>query len=305
MSRRGVDEMRDLDRTCDFIGRIQQARSAAAICDALLSVTAGFGLDKVIAGTIPPPGTAQRDQVGHLILSSWPAEWIDRYVDRNYIHHDPVVRQVNSAKRFMSWQEACALTGECSGTVKQLLDEARGFGLVEGFAFVINTLDHDTVLVSFGGEAVELAPEDRNAISFASAYAIGHALSLRGADRFTELNDLEKECIHWAARGRTRQELAAILALCDAEVDKVLTDTRMKLGPGHALHRFAEHRRLTPREQECLQWAALGKSEWEISQILGISEHTAEKHLLNAKTKLGSANRTQAVAEALRIGIIE
>lgn len=62
--------------------------------------------------------------------------------------------------------------------------------------------------------------------------------------------------------------------------------------------------RLTPRERECLQLAATGKSEREISQMLGISEHTSEKHLLNAKGKLGAVNRVQAVAEAIRRGLI-
>ena len=41
-----------------------------------------------------------------------------------------------------------------------------------------------------------------------------------------------------------------------------------------------------------------------ISRILGISEHTSEKHLLSAKMKLGAANRTHAVAEAIRQGYI-
>jgi LuxR family quorum sensing-dependent transcriptional regulator len=68
--------------------------------------------------------------------------------------------------------------------------------------------------------------------------------------------------------------------------------------------RPVEHVELTPRERECLKWAAVGKSEWEISQILGISEHTSEKHLLNAKHKLGAVNRVQAVAEAIRRGYI-
>jgi DNA-binding CsgD family transcriptional regulator len=62
--------------------------------------------------------------------------------------------------------------------------------------------------------------------------------------------------------------------------------------------------RLTPRERECLQLAATGKSEREISRMLGISEHTSEKHLLNAKGKLGAVNRVQAVAEAIRRGLI-
>jgi LuxR family quorum sensing-dependent transcriptional regulator len=61
---------------------------------------------------------------------------------------------------------------------------------------------------------------------------------------------------------------------------------------------------LSPREVECLGLAAAGKSEWEISRILGISEHTSEKHLLNAKMKLGAVNRVQAVAEAIRRGFI-
>ena len=61
---------------------------------------------------------------------------------------------------------------------------------------------------------------------------------------------------------------------------------------------------VTPREVECLKWAAEGKSEWEISEILSISEHTADKHLSNARRKLGAANRAQAVANAIRWGLI-
>ena len=61
---------------------------------------------------------------------------------------------------------------------------------------------------------------------------------------------------------------------------------------------------LTRREIECLQWAAEGKSEWEMSQIMGISEHTSGKHLLSAKNKLSAATRVQAVAEAIRRGFI-
>ena len=61
---------------------------------------------------------------------------------------------------------------------------------------------------------------------------------------------------------------------------------------------------MTPREIECLKWAADGKTEWEISSILGISEHTAGKHFANAQKKLGAANRAHAVALAIRWGFI-
>ncbi|SDN38347.1 LuxR family transcriptional regulator [Afipia sp. GAS231] len=51
---------------------------------------------------------------------------------------------------------------------------------------------------------------------------------------------------------------------------------------------------LSPRESECLQWAAQGKSSWEIGRILGISRHTVASYLDNAKQKLGVRTIVQA-----------
>jgi LuxR family transcriptional activator of conjugal transfer of Ti plasmids len=53
---------------------------------------------------------------------------------------------------------------------------------------------------------------------------------------------------------------------------------------------------LSRREFECLEWAARGKSAWEIGRILGISRRTAAFHLDNAKAKLGVRSICQAVA---------
>jgi DNA-binding CsgD family transcriptional regulator len=57
--------------------------------------------------------------------------------------------------------------------------------------------------------------------------------------------------------------------------------------------------RLAKRERECLEYAALGKTSWEMSKILGISERTAITHLENARRRLNAVNRTHAVAKAL------
>ncbi|HJP67713.1 MULTISPECIES: LuxR family transcriptional regulator [Nitrobacteraceae] len=55
---------------------------------------------------------------------------------------------------------------------------------------------------------------------------------------------------------------------------------------------------LSAREFECLEWAARGKSAWDIGRILGISHHTAISYLNNAKAKLGVRTVVQA---ALRV----
>jgi len=54
---------------------------------------------------------------------------------------------------------------------------------------------------------------------------------------------------------------------------------------------------LSPRELECLEWAAKGKSAWEIGRLLNITRRTAAFHLDNAKTKLGVRTICQAVAK--------
>jgi len=61
---------------------------------------------------------------------------------------------------------------------------------------------------------------------------------------------------------------------------------------------------LSPREHECLLWAADGKTSWEIAKIIGVSERTAIFHLHNATEKLGVSNRQHAVARAVALGLI-
>ncbi len=62
---------------------------------------------------------------------------------------------------------------------------------------------------------------------------------------------------------------------------------------------------LTAREREVLSWIAAGKSAAQISQALRISKRTVDEHSQTAARKLGAANRTQAVAIAMRERIIE
>ena len=49
---------------------------------------------------------------------------------------------------------------------------------------------------------------------------------------------------------------------------------------------------------------AEGKSDWEIGVILGVCQATAHTHVENAKRKLGAKSRPQAVARAVRLGIV-
>src|SRR5262249_17554406 len=63
-------------------------------------------------------------------------------------------------------------------------------------------------------------------------------------------------------------------------------------------------RELTLREREVLQWIAVGKSSWDVSVILGISERTVNWLISRAGPKLNAVNRTHAVVNAIGAGQI-
>jgi DNA-binding CsgD family transcriptional regulator len=70
-------------------------------------------------------------------------------------------------------------------------------------------------------------------------------------------------------------------------------------------HRLERQILLSARELDCLKWTAEGKTAWEASVILGISERTVRFHLNAAREKLQCATTTQAVAKAVRDNMIE
>ena len=62
---------------------------------------------------------------------------------------------------------------------------------------------------------------------------------------------------------------------------------------------------ISVREKEVLNWLQQGKTSWDISVILGISERTVNYHVYNVMEKLGVTNRPQAVAVAAHRGLID
>lgn len=61
---------------------------------------------------------------------------------------------------------------------------------------------------------------------------------------------------------------------------------------------------LSARELEVLRWTAQGKTSVEIGQILSLSDHTVNAYMTNAIKKLDCVNRTQLVAKAIRLKLI-
>lgn len=72
----------------------------------------------------------------------------------------------------------------------------------------------------------------------------------------------------------------------------------MRAGPQDVTPNF------TPREHDCIAYVAAGKSDWEISVILGVSQATVRFHVDNARRKLNATTRAHAVARMAAFGLL-
>jgi LuxR family quorum-sensing system transcriptional regulator CciR len=61
-----------------------------------------------------------------------------------------------------------------------------------------------------------------------------------------------------------------------------------------------ERPHLSHRELQCLRLVALGKTDWEIAQILGLSPHTVRQYVKSARAAYDTVSRTQLVVYGLR-----
>lgn len=98
----------------------------------------------------------------------------------------------------------------------------------------------------------------------------------------------------FATSGWNPTERRAMEFACYAFVDKVRILAPVPPDPP----------KLSQREKDCLSFVAEGKTDWEISVILGVSQHTSHQHVENARRKLGANTRAQAVARFVMLGLL-
>lgn len=193
------------------------------------------------------------------IAGSSNTRWRAHYDERNLAKADDLLSAGLKSSAPTTWM-TFRQEQEQQGRPAEIYDEAREFGLNDGFYLPIHQPDGSVLGVSM--MARQQMPKSRTTLAALHMLAVYY---------------------HLAAE---RLGLVAKLAPLD-------TPPQPKVKPI-----------LTNRQIECLKWVSEGKTNWEISQILGISEHTVHEHLEQARIRLGVRTTTQAVLKAVTLGLI-
>ncbi len=173
-------------------------------------------------------------------LHNYPEYWAERYDSRTLSLTDPVHRASQVTAFGFQWSKMRNLI-PLNRTDLAILEEGRRQGFDDGY----------TVPVNVPGEAC-------GSCTFVNG--IGQAV---GIDALT---------------------FAQVLGTKAFEVARRLWLPRTMLGD-------SPRPTLTDRQRDCVLWAARGKTDWEISKILGISEETVARHIRLACDRYGVTKR--------------
>lgn len=111
--------------------------------------------------------------------------------------------------------------------------------------------------------------------------------------------------VSFTSRDRERTDLSAEFGACAEELGIYARAFVASYVPVMCrAQRLPAASRLSKREVECLRWAAIGKTDFEISMIIARSRATVRFHIHNASIKLDAVNRSQTVFKAAQLGYI-
>lgn len=234
------------DRIEEFVKAVRDLSSEAELATAIGEITADLGL-RYFALT---HHVDIRQSNSAIRLHNYPAGWAEWFEEQSLGKTDPVHRASCLTSVGFAWSRLPHMIALTRSDLA-VLEAARKEGIGDGFTVPAHVPGEAHGSCSFACRTGDPLLEEHMPL-----------LQLAGAFAFE------------AARRMRR--------LSDRRTEPILTD----------------------RQRECVLWAARGKSDWEISRILGISHETVIEHLKHARERYGVGKRTQLAVHALFDGTI-
>ena len=217
-----------------FFNLVDKIETVSSVADGnamLKAFVERYGLKNAAYLGINIPGLT--DNSRPYIAVTYSNDWVHHYCSENYFDVDPVLPSAMRSLMPLDWSRIEVANRK----VMNFFGEAHEFGVGRhGLSFPIRGRYGETALFSITQDC-----SDREWISFRKhcmrdfqilSFCF-HELILRAESRFfrpVSLSRRERECLFWAAKGKTFGEIATILSLSERTVKFYLDVARHKLG---------------------------------------------------------------------------
>lgn len=216
-----------------FVRIVEEVRTRDDLAIAMTAVTSRLGFQYFAlthhVDIVEASGTAIR-------LHDYPAQWADYYDGHGLGVSDPVHRASHVTGAGFVWSDLGSMIPLTSAD-RQMLDLGRAQGIGNGFTVPSHVPGEARGSCSFVNDAARPVPATMLPLAqFAGTFAFEGARRLwsrRGhpvAPIRPVLTDRQRDCLLWAARGKTDWEISGILEIAQETVIRHLKDARERYG---------------------------------------------------------------------------
>ena len=167
------------------------------------------------------------------VRTTYPAQWVNYYLQHNLMHSDPVVRHSLNSKKPFFWSEVKLTNDE-----RLMMQQALSFGL-SPFGYSVSTIDVGPYKGLFSINANKDAAGDwektvvQDETSWRKVALKLHKMARKEVDPDNDythhLSKREMECLYLIADGKTYSEVASILGISEHTVRGYFRSLRLKL----------------------------------------------------------------------------
>ncbi|MGH8580946.1 MAG: helix-turn-helix transcriptional regulator [Gammaproteobacteria bacterium] len=198
----------------DLMEGATKAKSVDDVHKLCVSLCQRLGFEQFLYG-VQFPNSFIKSRI--VIISAYCPEWFSHYEAMGYRKVDPIILHCQNQILPLSWDEL-DLSDEKQKISCQIMSEAREFGLKSGFSIPVHGANGEVALLSFTStvepekakagilEAIPYAQFFSGFIHEAAKRVLNSSQMLLTKDTLT---CREKECLLWAAEGKTAWETLA------------------------------------------------------------------------------------------------
>jgi len=228
------------DFLLDHLKQVLAAGTVDEVWQLHLAKMAAYGFDRLLYGASRFMWNPDRIELDDLLLiSNHSQEFLDGYFGRGYHHHDPICRWARRNSGVCGWGATGSINpATLSEDERRVLAYNRAMGLVAGYTVSFPESSARSIGVIGLCAAPGLTQQDADAIWASSGdeiVAINQITHLKICSLPTEdpkrsLTARQREALEWVYEGRTIQDIATVMGVSPATVEKHLRLAREVLG---------------------------------------------------------------------------
>ncbi|TIQ61763.1 MAG: LuxR family transcriptional regulator [Mesorhizobium sp.] len=216
-----------------FLEQTDGIGQSERLFDLLSAFALNFDCPWVAYGSLTPKKSPKSPPDDPLVILNFPDEWQKRYSEMGYDGIDPIIKTSRMRAGAFRWSEVYDDV-RTTEDERRVLDEASSFGLRSGISVPLHGPGGNFAVMSFA-QAWHGEFKDRSIAYLQLAALHFHSKVAKfansdGIEETPNFSSREKECILWAARGKSSWETGRIVGISENTVNFHLKNLMKKLG---------------------------------------------------------------------------